>query len=68
MKIECTDCQHYNNNICTKNAKNGYKNCKKFKQIPMDHLIKEQKQLLISKEDPERLKILTEKIISFQGY
>lgn len=34
----------------------------------MDQLIKEQKRLKISKEDPERLKILTEKIRLFEGY
>lgn len=64
----CTDCQHFKENICTKNSKNGYNNCQKYKAIPMEQLIREQKRLKISKEDPERLKILTEKIRLFEGY
>lgn len=67
MKVYCIDCIHSTATGCLKNMKNGYFNCKKFKSIPMDILKKERQMLLISKENPERFKYLTEKIMNFNG-
>jgi len=70
MKVHCIDCVFLIESKCTnthKEAKNGYNNCKKFKQIPVKDLIKERNKLLISKENPERLEHLTEKIKHFNG-
>ena len=50
-----------------KNSKNGYFNCKKYKAIPIDDLIKERNSLIASKEDPRRLDFLTNKIMEFNG-
>jgi hypothetical protein len=68
MKIECNNCLHLNGIVCRKKSKNGYNNCNKYKSIPMDVLKKERNDLLISKENLERLKTLTEKIKLFEGY
>jgi len=67
MKVYCADCQHFKEKKCAKNQKNGYNNCKKFRAIPMKDLITERRKLLISKEDPERLEFLTEKIKNING-
>lgn len=67
MKVYCIDCIHSKENGCAVNSKNGYNNCKKFRSIPMDVLKKERQLLLVSEENPERLKYLTEKLINFNG-
>ena len=67
MKVNCIDCLYLKENICLKNSKNGYFNCKKFKAIPMDTLNKEMHNLMISGENEERLKYLKEKISNFNG-
>lgn len=66
-KKQCTNCTHFKNNVCVKNGKNGYFNCKKYKAIPMEELIKERNSLLGSKDNPKRLEFLTNKIIEFNG-
>lgn len=68
MKSECKQCIHFKENKCDKNLKNGYNNCKKFKSIPIEQLQKEYKQLLQSKNNPERLKYLKEKLETINGY
>lgn len=67
MKANCIDCQFFKNEKCEKNLKNGYNNCKKFKAINIEDMKKERQKLLISKENPERLEFLTEKIKYFNG-
>lgn len=67
MKKFCTDCTHFKNQICTKNSKNGYNNCKKFKAVTPEDLKKERNALLLSKDNPERLKFLTEKLTNLNG-
>lgn len=66
-KKQCINCKFNSANGCTKNKKNGYFNCVTYRSIPMEELIKERKNLLESKEDPERLEFLTNKIIEFNG-
>ena len=41
--------------------------CDKFESFSITKAIKERKQLLASKDNPERLKYLTNKIIEFNG-
>lgn len=70
MKKLCTDCVHFKESKCThksKKAKNGYFNCPIFKSIPIDVLTKEYKTLLVSKENPERLAFLKDKLESING-
>lgn len=67
MKVHCIDCIHSTPTGCVKNSKNGYFNCKKYKAIPIPVLEKERKALLISKDNPERLEYLIEKIMAFNG-
>ena len=67
IKKTCTNCKFHSQNGCTKNSKNGYFNCTKYRAIPIDDLIKERNKLLISKDNPERLEFLTNKITEFNG-
>jgi len=67
MKVHCIDCHHSKPEGCAKNSKNGYFNCKKFKAIPIDALKKERNQLLVSRNNEERLQYLTEKIMNLNG-
>lgn len=67
MKPECKSCVHFKQNVCVKEQKNSYNQCKKFKAIPMSEIIKERNSLLISKDNPERLDYLTEKLKHFNG-
>lgn len=66
-KSICQECTHFKNEVCVKNEKNGYNNCKKWKAIPISEIQKEYKQLLISRENPERLAYLKKKL-EFMGY
>jgi len=67
MKINCTDCTYFKDGVCTKNSKNGYFNCKKFKAIPIDVLTKEYKTLLVSGSNPKRLQELKIKLQEING-
>jgi hypothetical protein len=67
MKVHCHDCQYSIPTGCSKNQKNGYNNCKKFKAISMGVLKKERNRLLLSGTDPTRLEYLTEKLLDFNG-
>ena len=67
MKINCQDCKHFDE-ICTINKKNGYHNCKDFRTIPIQQLEKEKSELKRSGNNPERLKILTQKLNEINGW
>lgn len=65
---KCSECLHFKNEVCTKNQKNGYGNCKKYKAIPIETLKQEVKELLLSGNDKDRLDALQSKIRNFEGY
>lgn len=46
---------------------NDFGKCHKYKMIPVSDLVKERNKLLISKEDPEKLEYLTERIKYFNA-
>ena len=66
MKINCQDCQFRTPIGCSKNSKNSYGDCKKYKSVGMEALIQERNSLLVSKKDPDRLKVLQDKINYFE--
>ena len=67
MRRECKDCTFFKNNLCIKNSKNGYFNCKKYKSISLEDLRKEMMILLVSKEDNDRLNYIIKKISDING-
>jgi len=67
MKKECTNCIYYKDGKCSKSKKNGYFNCQTYKAIPISELTKEYKLLLVSKDNPERLQHLKEKLENLNG-
>jgi hypothetical protein len=68
MKKHCQDCTFNTPTGCSKNSKNGYNNCAKYRAIPIYELEKERTDLLISGDNSERLKILTQKIQDLNGW
>ena len=68
MTKNCTDCTHYKEKACSINKKNGYKNCKDYRAISIQELEKERSTLSRSGTNPERFKILTEKLNELNGW
>lgn len=66
MKKECKNCAVFKNSKCEKGLVNFGK-CHKYKTIPVSVLIKERNKLLISKDNPERLKHLEDEIKYFNA-
>lgn len=69
MIKECKNCSHFAqfNKHCTKDNVNWNGKCNKYKMIPVEELKKERNKLLISKDNPERLKELEERIKYFNA-
>ena len=67
MKKYCINCTHFKNEVCTKNSKNGYNKCAKYKAIPIPDLISERKKLLIDGSNQDRLNYLTQKLQEING-
>lgn len=67
MIKECKNCAEFNGRGCSKWLVNPVGKCHKYKTIPVETLKKERNKLLISKEDPERLKELEERIKYFNA-
>ena len=65
---KCTNCLNFKNEVCSKNEKNGYGNCKKYKAIPIETLKKEIQELRVSGSNKERLEKLQNYISYFEGY
>jgi len=66
MKKECKNCAVFKNGKCEKKLQNFGK-CHKYKTVPVEDLKKERNKLLISKDNPERLKELEERIMYFNN-
>lgn len=66
MKKECKNCAVFKNGKCEKGLTNFGK-CHKYKTIPVSVMMQERNKLLISKDNPERLKELEEKIMYFNN-
>lgn len=67
MLKECKNCDEFNGKYCNKGYFNPVGKCHKYKTIPVETLKKERNKLLISKENPERLKELEERIKYFNA-
>lgn len=67
MKINCQDCQFRTPTGCSKNSKNGYFNCNKFRSIPIDVLKKEYYSLMVSGLDSVRMQYLEDKLKTING-
>jgi len=69
MKKECKNCAEFAtfNKFCKKGLQNPVQKCHKYKTVPVEDLKKERNKLLISKDNPERLKELEERIMYFQN-
>lgn len=66
MTKECKNCAVFKNEKCEKGLVNFGK-CHKYKTIPVSVLMAERTKLLISKDNPERLKEIEERIKFFNA-
>jgi len=65
MKPICSECTHYNKKKCVLDLKNTYQDCKKWQSIPMETYIREKNKLLVTGDNPVRLKELVDRIDYF---
>lgn len=65
MRKDRKNCTHFKT-VCELNLKNTYQQCQKYKSYSIDEITIERNALLVSKENPERLKELQNKINYFE--